>query len=92
MNVSSQQAGDAALHRLVGGDYRGEQIGKVSLSEEGLVYLDHLSMDEKAHGLDRCNAETFVAFEPVKAELVRIREAARLAALADTVELPAVGS
>lgn len=81
MNVSSQQAGDAALHRLVSGDYRGQQIGEVSLSEEGLVYLDKLACDEKAHGLDRCNAEIFVSYETVKAELGRIREVARLAGM-----------
>jgi hypothetical protein len=73
----SQTLCDAVLHVLEGGDRRGQVVGQVGASDEGLLYLEFYAQQPGCHGLDQMYIEIYLQDREVNAQLQGLKQAGR---------------
>ena len=56
------------------GDYRGQKIAAVAVSDEGLLYLEWLAQQEHVEALTKLALETFLGDWSVRAELQKLKD------------------
>ena len=64
----------AASHVLISGDYRGQKIGEVAVTNEGLLDLALLSCKCDLYPLDREPLDFFLCHNDIHLRLDRIRK------------------